>query len=165
MSLENSSLKKQWLASLIFVVMIIGYTIWHLLLNPQYVPLFLIVIATALGFVAIMVLLPEYRQRLIKGILAQDSRGKERDKWLPLYQKTAVIIIVMTILVYPIAVTFLPPQYLLYFPLAFLIVTLAAGSILIAALLKTARKWGYLILIILIVVAIIAILAGHFSKI
>ena len=58
--------KRQWVAILIILSMLSGYTLWYLSLNPQHIRVFLATAIIALGFVAVMALLPKYRRRLLK---------------------------------------------------------------------------------------------------
>ena len=73
----------------------------YLHLNPQHVPLFLTTTIIGLGFVAVMALLPKYKKRLVKGILAYHARGKELEGWLYRYQKLAFILIFICTLTLP----------------------------------------------------------------
>jgi hypothetical protein len=154
---------KEWLAVLIFMSMLVGCTTWHLLLNQQQIPVFLTATIVALGFVGIMILLPKYRQQLVKRIVAYDARSKEQ-RGLYRYQKLALAITTTCILIYSIAMALLPSQYIPYFVITFLIVLLTAGSVVIAGFLKTAGKWGYLVLLAPVIISVIAVLIYHFSK-
>ncbi len=152
---------KEWLAVLIFISMLVGCTTWYFLLNQQQIPVFLTAIIVALGFVGIMILLPKYRQQLVKRIVAYHARSKERGGWFYRYQKLALVITATGILIFPIAMALLPSQYIPYFALTFLIVQLTAGSVVIAGFLKTAGKWGYLVLLALVIISVIAVLIYH----
>jgi len=154
---------KEWLAVLIFMSMLVGCTTWHLLLNQQQIPVFLTATIVALGFVGIMILLPKYRQQLVKRIVAYDARSKEQ-RGLYRYQKLALAITTTCILIYSIAMALLPSQYIPYFVVTFLIVLLTAGSVVIAGFLKTAGKWGYLVLLASVIISVIGVLLYHFSK-
>lgn len=139
------------------------YTTWYLLLNQQQIPVFLTATIVALGFVGTMILLPKYRQQLVKRIVAYHARSKEQ-RGLYRYQKLAIVITTTGILIFPIATALLPSQYIPYFAVTFLIVQLTAGSVVIAGLLKTAGKWGYLVLLASVIISVIAVLIYHFSK-
>jgi cytochrome b561 len=154
---------KEWLAVLIFMSMLVVCTTWYLLLNQQQIPVFLTATIVALGFVGIMILLPKYRQQLVKRIVAYHARSKEQ-RGLYRYQKLALAITTTCILIYSIAMALLPSQYIPYFVVTFLIVLLTAGSVVIAGFLKTAGKWGYLVLLASIIISVIAVLLHHFSK-
>jgi hypothetical protein len=154
---------KEWLAVLIFMSMLVVCTTWHLLLNQQQIPVFLTATIVALGFVGIMILLPKYRQQLVKRIVAYDARSKEQ-RGLYRYQKLALAITTTCILIYSIAMALLPSQYIPYFVVTFLIVLLTAGSVVIAGFLKTAGKWGYLVLLASVIISVIGVLLYHFSK-
>lgn len=97
------------------------YTTWYLLLNQQQIPVFLTATIVALGFVGIMILLPKYRQQLVKRIVAYHARSKEQ-RGLYRYQKLALVITTTGILIFPIATALLPSQYIPYFAVTFLIV-------------------------------------------
>jgi len=153
---------KGWLAVLIFMSMLIGCTTWNLLLNQQQIPVFLTATIVALGFVGTMILLPKYRQQLVKRIVAYDARSKEQ-RGLYRYQKLALALTTTSILIFPIATTVLASQYISYFVLTFLIVQFTAGPIVIAGFLKTAGKWGYLVLLALVIISVIAVLY-HLGK-
>ena len=153
---------KEWFAVLIFMSMLVGCTTWHLLLNQQQIPVFLTATIVALGFVGIMILLPKYRQQLVKRIVAYDARSKEQ-RGLYRYQKLALALTTTSILIFPIATTVLASQYISYFVLTFLIVQFTAGPIVIAGFLKTAGKWGYLVLLALVIISVIAVLY-HLGK-
>jgi len=154
---------KEWLAVLIFMSMLVGCTTWYLLLNQQQIPIFLTATIVALGFVGTMILLPKYRQQLVKRIVAYDARSKEQ-RGLYRYQKLALVITTTCILIYPIATALLPSQHIPYFVVTFLIVLLTAGSVVIAGFLKTAGKWGYLVLLASVIISVIGVLLYHFSK-
>ena len=153
---------KEWLAVLIFMSMLVGCTTWYLLLNHQQIPVFLTATIIALGFVGTMTLLPKYRQQLVKRIVAYHARSKEQ-RGLYRYQKLALVITTTSILIFPIALTLLPSQYIPYFALTFLIVQLTAGSVVIAGLLKTAGTWGYLVLLASVIISLIAVLIYHLA--
>jgi len=154
---------KEWLGVLIFMSMLVGCTTWYLLLNHQQIPVFLTATIVALGFVGTMILLPKYRQQLVKRIVAYDARSKEQ-RGLYRYQKLALVITTTCILIYSIAMALLPSQYIPYFVVTFLIVLLTAGSVVIAGFLKTAGKWGYLVLLASVIISVIYVLLYHFSK-
>jgi len=154
---------KEWLAVLIFASMLVVCTTWNLLLNHQQIPVFLTATIVALGFVGTMILLPKYRQQLVKRIVAYHARSKEQ-RGLYRYYRLALVITTTGILIFPIATTVLPSQYIPYFVLTFLIVQLTAGSVVIVGFLKTAGKWGYLVLLASIIISVIYVLLYHFSK-
>ncbi|MEM3078134.1 MAG: hypothetical protein QXR38_01390, partial [Nitrososphaerales archaeon] len=54
------------------------FTAWYLYLNPQHITLFLITTAITLSFVAIMALLPDYRQRLVNKILVSHNKTRQK---------------------------------------------------------------------------------------
>lgn len=69
------SRKRYWIAILI-VLSISLYTVWHLQLNPQHIPLFLATTIVAIGFVVVMALLPKYRMRFVEKIVAYHDKEK-----------------------------------------------------------------------------------------
>ena len=78
MGFKGLRLKRgEWLGVLLFVGAIVVCVVWSLLLNPQYFPLFLAVALGALGFVAVMFLLPKLRRRFIEGVVAHHVRSEE----------------------------------------------------------------------------------------
>lgn len=165
MSLKGSRQKlKDWLAALIFVAVIIVFVMWDLLLNPQYVPLFLGVIIVALSFVAVMLSLPKLRRRLIEGAVAYHVRSEELGGWLHRYRRVAVAAIATMALIFPIATKLLPSQYIPYFVLALVIVNLVAGSILIGGLARVSGKTVLLVLAVLlpfVMGIVMGLLFGH----
>jgi hypothetical protein len=136
------------------------YTAWFLYLNPRHIHLFLVTIGIAIGFVVAMALLPKYRQRLVKGALEYDAKGKERGGWVYRYQKVATALILISALTLPIIWIYqlIPSSYMSWFALSLIIVISVSGSILIAGLLRAAGKWGLLLLSIIFVVAFLRIL-------
>jgi len=150
--------RREWLGALIFVGVIIVCVAWSLLLNPQHVPLFLAVAIGALGFVAVMALLPKLRRRFIERVVAYHVKDEERRGWLYRYRKVAIAVIVVMALIFPIATRLLPSQYVPLYVIAFLLINLTSGAILIAGMLKTMGKWVLLLMAIGSVIAILRIL-------
>lgn len=151
---------KDWFAVLVFISVLIGYTIWYLHLNPQHIHLFLTTAIISLGFVVVMALLPKYRQRLVKGILEYHAKGKERGGWLYRYQKVAIALVLISTLTLPIIWRYqlIPSQYIPFYAITFLIINLTSGAILIAGMLKTIGKWVLLLIGIGLAIAILRIL-------
>lgn len=136
----------EWLGALLFVGLIIVCVAWSLLLNPRYTPLFLGVTIGALGFVAVMVLLPKLRRRFIEKVVAYHVGREERGRWLYQYRKVAIAVIAVMALIFPIITRLLSSQYISYFVITIVIVNLVAGSVLIAGLpSSTAKKLVLLI--------------------
>lgn len=134
--------RREWLGVLVFVGVIIVCVAWSLLLNPQYAPLFLAVTIAALGFVAVMALLPKLRRRFIERVIAHHVKNEESGRWLYRYRKVAIAAIAVMALIFPIATRLLPSQYTAYFAVTIVIVNLVAGTVLIAGLASsTAKKW------------------------
>ena len=146
--------RREWLGVLIFVGVIIVCVAWSLLLNPQHVPLFLAVAIGALGFVAVMALLPKLRRRFIERVVAYHVKDEERGGWLYRYRKVAIAVIVVMALIFPIATRLLPPQYIAYFALTIVIVNLVAGSVLIAGLASSTAKKMVLFVFLLFLMGI-----------
>ena len=111
-----------------------------------------------------MALLPKYRQRLVKGMLAYNARGKEIGGWLYRYQKVASAAIFISTLILLTAWRYqlIPSQYIPYFALTFFIVILASGAVLTAGLLKIAGKWGLLLIAIVTAIAVLRILIWRY---
>lgn len=151
---------RDWFAVLVFVSVLTGYTLWYLHLNPQHVPLFLTSTMIALGFVAVMALLPRHRQRLVKGILAYHARGKEVGGWPYRYRKAALILSIICTLTLPIVSQYglIPSQYMPFFVLTLFTVILASGAVLIGWLFKIAGKWGLLLIAVVIGIAVLRLL-------
>jgi len=141
------------------------YTVWRLHLNPQHIPLFLTTTIVALGFVAVMALLPKYRRRLVKRLLAYNTRQKEMGGWLYRYQKIALVLFFVIILTFPLLLQcqFIPSQYMPWAVLTFFIIILALGVIQIVRLLRAAGRWGLLLIAILTAIAVLRILLWRLS--
>jgi peptidoglycan/LPS O-acetylase OafA/YrhL len=148
--------RREWLGALILVSVIIVFVAWSLLLNPQYGPLFLAVAIGALVFVAVMSLLPKLRRRFIERVVANHVRDEERGRWLYRYRKVAIAVIAVMALIFPIAMSLLPSQYIAYFAVAIVIVNLVAGTVLIAGLASSTAKKIVLFVFLLFLMGIIA---------
>ncbi len=151
---------KDWFAVFICISVLAGYTVWYLHLNPQHIPLFLTTTIIALGFVAVMALLPKHRRRLVNGILEYHVKGKELGGWLYRYQKIALVLFFLIVFAYPIVweQQLVPSQYIPFFVLTFFVIAVALGVVQIAGLLKVAGKWGLLLIAILSAIAVLRIL-------
>lgn len=166
MNLRNLWQKYKNLIYVFMVIVIITvYTAWRLYLNPQHIPLFLTTTIIALGFVAVMALLPKYRRRLVKAILAYNSRQKEMGGWLYRYRRIALVLFFIIILTFPLFLQyqFIPSQFMPWAVLTFFIVILALGAIQIAGLLRAAGWWGLLLIAILTAIAVLRILLWRLS--
>jgi len=158
--------KKDW----IFVVIVIGittvYTFCYLSLNPQSIPSFLVAPIIAMIFVALMALMPKKRQRLVKAILAYNTRQKEMGGWLYRYQKITLVLFFIIVLTFPLLwqYQYIPSQYLPWSVLTFLIVTLALGAVNIAWFLKATGKWGLLLIAIIALLTALRILIWRLSQ-
>ena len=156
---------KDWIYVFIVMGIITIYTVWRLHLNPQHIPLFLTTTIIALGFVAVMALLPKYRRRLVKRLLAYHTRQKEMGGWLYRYQKIALVLFFVIILTFPLLLQyqFIPSQYMPWAVLTFFIIILALGVIQIVRLLRAAGRWGLLLIAILTAIAVLRILLWRLS--
>ena len=152
--------RKDWFYVLIMIAIIAVYTVWRLHLNPQHIPLFLTTTIIALGFVVVMALLPKYRRRLVKGLLAYNTRQKELGGWLYRYRRIALVLFFIIILTFPLLLQyqFIPSSYMPWAVLTFFIIILALGAIQIAGLLRAAGWWGLLLIAILIAIAVLRFL-------
>ncbi|MFQ5621592.1 MAG: hypothetical protein ACE5FT_07190 [Candidatus Nanoarchaeia archaeon] len=151
---------KDWIYVFMVIAIITVYTVWRLYLNPQHIPLLLTTTIIALGFVAVMALLPKYRRRLVKAILGYNTRQKELGGWLYRYQKFALALLFAIILTFPLLLQyqFIPSQFMPWAVLAFFIVILALGAIQIAGLLRAAGWWGLLLIAIITAIAVLRFL-------
>jgi len=145
----------------IFVVIgiIIAYTLWYIYINPQHITLFLTTTIVALGFVAVMALLPEYRQKLVKWLLAYEARKKETGRQLYRFRRIALVLFFIVILTFPLLLQFqfIPTQYMPWAILSFFIAILALGAIQIVGLLTVAGRWGLLLIAIITAIVILRI--------
>jgi hypothetical protein len=150
---------KDWFAALVFMIVITGYSVWYLHLNPQHVPLFLTTIIVALGFVAVMALLPKYRRRFAEKIVAYHDKEKSLGA-LYRYKNVALALILINSLIFSVLWQYklIPSQYVPLYAIAFLLINLTSGAILIAGMLKTMGKWVLLLMAIGSVIAILRIL-------
>ena len=157
--------RRYWAAVLIILGML-GYIVWYLSFNPRYVLVFLATTIIALGFVAVMALLPKYRQRLVKKMLEHHAKETEMGRELYRYYKVALVVIIICALVFPVVSQYqlVAPQYIPLFVLAFCIVNLAAGVIFIAGSLKAKGKWGLLLIAVIFASVLLGILMGWIAK-
>jgi hypothetical protein len=146
---------REWLGALIFVGLILVFVVWTLFLNPQYVPLFVAIAIVALGFVAVMALMPKLRQQLIKKAIDHQIKNQEQERGLYRYRKTAIIAIAIMIAVFPVATSLLP-QYTAYIVITLVIVNLAAGTVLIAGLTSSISKKMTLLIVLFFLIGIVA---------
>lgn len=151
--------RKDWIYVLIVISIISVYTYWYLSLHPQHISLFLTLTIIVLGFVALMTLIPKYRRRLLKRILAYHTKQKEVGGWLYRYQRIGLILFFITILIFPLLSQYqlIESQYMPWVTLAFFITILASASIQMVGLLKVAGKWGLLLILILALIAALRI--------
>jgi hypothetical protein len=156
--IEKWSRRWYWVAILIALGISL-YTAWYLLLHPQHVLLFLATTIVAVGFVVVMALLPKYRRRFAEKMTAYHAKEKSLGR-LYRYKNVAVALILINSLIFSVLWQYqlIPAQYVLSYAITFLIVTLTAGAILIAGLLKTMGKWVLLFIAIGSVIAILRIL-------
>lgn len=147
-----------------FAVVVIALSILYLLLNPQHFILFLAVTTAALVFVVAMFFLPRYRERLVRGILAYQTKSREVGGWSLRYWKAAVAIVAIETMLFPFVVPLVSQQYLPYFVLVFLAVLLTAGSVVIAGFLRTTGKWGCLLVLLIFVIVFVAVFALHLAR-
>ena len=157
--------RKDWLFAILATSFVIIYTVWYLYFEPQHIPLFLATAIVALSFVAVMFLLPKYRQRLVEKILAYHAKEKRLGGFYR-YQKVAVALIIINSLIFSVVWRYqlIPSQYMPFYALTFLIIALASGIVLIAGLLKTTGKWGILLIATLTVVAVLWVLIWALSR-
>jgi len=156
---------KDWLVSIIIISFVIILTLWNLYFEPQRIPLFLATAIIAFSFVVMMALLPKYRQRFAKKIIAYHAKEKRLGA-LYRYKIVATALIIINSVIFSIAwrYQFIPSQYVPFYVLTFLIITLASGIVLIAGLLKTAGKWGLLLIAILTLVAVLNVWIWALSR-
>jgi hypothetical protein len=165
MSLENPSSREygKWITALVFVIAVIVLSILYVFLNLLSFYLLSAVAIAALLFVVLMLALPKYRERLVRGLLEYQTKGEEVGGWWYRYWKVAVAIVGVDILLFPVALSLTPQRFLPYVVLSFLAVLFTAGSVNIAGFLRIAGKWGYLLVLLIVVIVIVAILAHHFN--
>ncbi|UCE96022.1 MAG: hypothetical protein JSV51_10090 [Candidatus Bathyarchaeota archaeon] len=151
---------KDWIYALIVIAIIAVCTVWHLHHTPQHIPLFLTTTIIALGFIVVMALLPKIRQRLVKGLLAFNTRQEELGGWLYRYRRIALVLFFIIILTFPLLLQyqFIPPSYMPWAVLTFFIIILALGAIQIAGLLRAAGWWGLLLIATLVAIAVLRFL-------
>jgi len=156
--MEKRPRKRYWIAILI-VLSISLYTAWHLQLNPQHIPLFLATTIVAIGFVVVMALLPKYRRRFAEKIVAYHDKEKSLGA-LYRYKNVALALILINSLIFSVLWQYklIPSQYVPLYAIAFLLINLTSGAILIAGMLKTMGKWVLLLIAIGSVIAILRIL-------
>lgn len=142
--------------SIVVTIAVIAYAIWFFYYEPQHIPLFLGITIVALSFVAVMAALRNHRQRLIRKILAYHAKEKSLGA-LYRCRTVALALIIMNSIIFSIVLRYqlVPLQYMPFYTLAFVVITLASGILLIAALLKTAGKWGLLFVAILIIIGVL----------
>gem|GEM_PF-6433159 len=156
--MEKRPRKWYWIAILI-VLSISLYTVWYLQLNPQHIPLFLATTIVAIGFVVVMALLPKYRRRFVEKIVAYHDKEKSFGA-LYRYKNVALALILINSLIFSVLWQYklIPSQYVSLYAIAFLLINLTSGAILIAGMLKTMGKWVLLLMAIGSVIAILRIL-------
>jgi len=120
----------------------------------------------ALGFVAVMTLLPKYRQRLVKKMIEYHVKEREMGRELYRYYRVAFLVIIICALVFPVVLQYqlIASQHMPLFVLTFFFVNLAAGVIFIAGFLKAKGKWGLLLIAIVLASALLGILIGWMTK-
>lgn len=157
--MEKWPRKWYWIAILV-VLSVSLYTAWYLQLNPQRLPLFLVTITVAIGFVVLMALLPEYRRRLAERIAVYHAKERESLGRLYRYRNVALAVILINSLVFPLLWQYqlIPSQYMPLYVITFLIINVASGAILAVGLLKTMGKWVLLLVAIGVVIAILRVL-------
>ena len=150
--------RRYWVAVLIILGMLI-YIVWYLSFNPRYVLVFLATTIIALGFVAVMALLPKYRRRFAEKIMAYYAKEKSLGR-LYRYKNVALALIIINSLIFSVLWQYqlIPPQYVALYAVTFLVINLTSGAILIAGMLKTIGKWVLLLMAIGVVIAILRIL-------
>lgn len=158
--------KRQWVAILIILSLLSSYTLWYLSLNPQHIPVFLATTIIALGFVAVMALLPKYRQRLVKKVLEHHVEQRKMGRELYGYYRVALLVIILCALVFPVVLQYqlIASQYMPLFVLVFCIVNLAAGVIFIAGFFKAKGKLGPLLIAVILALFLLGILIGWMAK-
>jgi len=150
--------KRYWIAILI-VLSVSVYTVWYLQFNPQHIPLFLATTIIAIGFVVAMALLPKYRKHFVEKIMAYHDKEKSLGA-LYRYKNVALALIIINSLIFSILWQYkiIPSQYIPLYAIAFLLINLTSGAILIAGMLKTMGKWVLLLMAIGSVIALLRIL-------
>jgi protein-S-isoprenylcysteine O-methyltransferase Ste14 len=125
--------------------------------------IFLATTIIALGFVAVMVLLPKYKQRLVKRMLEYHVKERER---VGRFYRVALLVIIIFALVFPVVSQYqlIASQYMSLFVLTFCIVNLVAGVIFVAGFLKARGKWGLLLIAALFASVLLGVLVGWMTK-
>ena len=156
--MERRSRKWYWTAILVILSGSL-FTIWYLQFNPQSFPLFLVTIIVATGFVVTLALLPEHRRRLVEKVMAYHAKEKSLGR-LYNYKKVALALIFVSTLVFPMLWQYqlIPLQYVPFYAITFLVITIISGTILIIGLLKTIGKWVLLLIVVSVLIAILRIL-------
>ncbi len=154
---------KYWFVIIAIIGLLTIYTFWYLYFEPQHIPLFLATTIVALSFVTVMALLPKYRQRFVERILAYHAKEKKLGA-LYRYQKVALVSIIINTLIFSIIWRYqiIPTQYMPFYVLTFLIVVLASGTILTVGMLRTAGKWGVLLIAILTIIVVLRLLIWRY---
>jgi len=150
---------KNYVAMLLVVSLLTIYILWYLQLNPQQLLIFSVAPLVALILVAVLVLKPEYGERLFKATLTYDAKRKELGVWLR-YQKITLVLFFIIVLAFPIIWQhqLVPTQYMAFFVLAFLFGVVALGVLQIVVVIKAGGKWGLLFIVVLALIVFLRML-------
>ncbi len=151
---------KNWLVILIFISLLTFCTVWYLYLNPHPITSFLITTAIALGFVAIMALLPKYRQRLVNKIFIFHDKIQQKAfyKYSMAFNAFMIAVVLGLLLVLTHSPELLNIPYIPYLFAAVLAVFLISAVMSIYSLFKTAGKWALILIAIGTTIAILRFL-------
>jgi len=153
---------KNYVAVLLITILLTVYTWWYLQLHPEKLSHFLIGPLIALIFVILVALKPEYGKRLSKAIMTYDAKRKELGGRFYRYRIIALVLFFLIVLAFPIVWEYqlVPSQYVAFVVLSFLVVVVALGIIQIVGIIKVAKKWGLLFILILTAIVILRMLIG-----
>ena len=153
---------KDWVAVFIFISLLTCFTVWYLYLNSQHITLFLITTAVALSFVAIMALLPKYRQRLVNKIFAFHNKTQQKGafyKHAMAFNAAMIAIVLGLSLILTHKPELLSIPYVPYLIIAVFAVSMISAVIFIYSFFKTAGKWALILLAIGATIAILRFLS------
>ena len=144
----------------LLVALTAAFVLWHLQLNPQQLPYFLVGPFVALVFAVLLALKPEYGRRFVDRIRRWRASQEELGGKLFHYQRIALILFFITLLTYPIVLEYklVPSQYMSYLVLTIFIVAVTLSFIVIADVLKVSGKWGIIFITIIILIAVLRML-------
>jgi hypothetical protein len=156
---------KEWFAVIIFISVLTSLTLWYLQLNPQSIPRFLIAPIIAMVFVAVMLLLPKYRQRFVKKVVSFHIKAQKRGGLLYRYGRIFNAIMLTVLILFSVVAVSNPAildiPYVPYLVAALFIVFTISFVVFISGFLRAAGKWGLVIIAIAIIIAALRILVRN----